>query len=225
MKDLVVLDELRIKINKNDLINKLFIKSKDEQEFSKVLNQVQNIAKPKALFKHFIIKSKSKDYVIIENIKFCSKILTVNLKDIYKVFPYLATVGLEVEKWSEQIDDFLIKYWVEIIKEEILYHTEKELFRKIDSENNLDKAAHMNPGSLEDWPISEQKKLFALLGDRVSSIGITLTESMLMYPIKSISGIRFPTKSNYENCQLCKKLNCPSRRVPYKPNLLEEKYK
>lgn len=220
MKNLIVLDNLKVKINKNKLINKLCIKTEDEQEFIEIFNQAQNIAEPKALFAQCNIKSKAEDYVVVEDIKFCSRILAVNLKDAYKVFPYLATSGLEIEKWSEQIDDFLTRYWVDIIKEEILSHTKKELFQKIDNENNLGKAAHMNPGSLNDWSISEQKKLFALLGDQVSKIGISLTDSMLMYPTKSVSGIRFPTEVDYENCQLCKKLNCPGRSVSYQPNLL-----
>jgi len=38
----------------------------------------------------------------------------------------------------------------------------------------------MNPGSLEDWPLTEQRVLFALLGDPQAAIGVRLTDSLLM---------------------------------------------
>ncbi len=220
----IILKDLNVKADRKKLIKKLCIKKEDKNEFLKLLNQAKKIAKPKALFAQFNIQSRAENYVIIEDIKFASRVLAVNLKNIYKVYPYLATAGAEIEKWSEQIDDILIRYWADIIKEEILSNALKKLFQKIDNENNLVKAAQMNPGSLEDWPIGEQQKLFALLGDQASKIGISLTETMLMYPTKSVSGIRFPTEVDYENCQLCKRENCPGRRAAYDPDLYEEKY-
>ena len=73
----------------------------------------------------------------------------------------------------------------------------------------------MNPGSLPDWPITEQAKLFSLLGDVKALIGVTLTESMLMLPTKSVSGVYFETERNFENCELCARENCPGRRKPF----------
>ena len=72
----------------------------------------------------------------------------------------------------------------------------------------------MNPGPLKDWPLGEQRQLFFLFGDVKQAIGVELTESFLMYPVKSVSGIIFPTEVNYENCQLCPRENCPGRRAP-----------
>ncbi len=224
MEKAIILNDFNVKADKKKLIKKLYIKKADQNEFLKILNQAKRIAKPKALFARSNLTKKGEDYVFIEDIKFNSRILTVNLKDIYIVFPYLATAGIEIEKWSEEFDDILIRYWIDIIKEEILYHTVIELFQKIDRENNLVKAAHMNPGSLKDWPVSEQKQLFTLLGDDASKIGISLTDSLLMYPTKSVSGISFPTEVDYENCQLCKRENCPGRSAAYQPDLLNQKY-
>jgi hypothetical protein len=82
----------------------------------------------------------------------------------------------------------------------------------------------MNPGSLPDWPLQEQRQLFALLGDTRAAIGVELTDSCLMLPIKSLSGLRFPTGENFENCQLCPRERCPGRRTAYEPGLYERKY-
>ena len=45
----------------------------------------------------------------------------------------------------------------------------------------------MNPGSLADWPMREQRPLFGLLGDTDAAIGVELMESYLMRPTKSVS--------------------------------------
>ena len=82
----------------------------------------------------------------------------------------------------------------------------------------------MNPGSLADWPLEQQAELFEVLGDVRGAVGVELTESCLMIPIKSVSGIRFSTEVQFENCQLCPRDVCPGRRAPYDPELHERKY-
>jgi predicted transcriptional regulator len=73
----------------------------------------------------------------------------------------------------------------------------------------------MSPGSLKDWPIEEQRALFAILGDVEGSIGVRLSESLVMIPSKSLSGIYFPTEVPFYSCQLCPRERCPSRRATY----------
>ena len=75
----------------------------------------------------------------------------------------------------------------------------------------------MAPGSLEDdWPITQQKALFQLLGEPAAEIGIELTDSCLMIPQKSGSGFYFSADQHFENCMLCSRLNCPNRRAKFK---------
>ncbi|MBQ8400519.1 MAG: vitamin B12 dependent methionine synthase, partial [Clostridia bacterium] len=73
----------------------------------------------------------------------------------------------------------------------------------------------LNPGSLVTWNIFGQKELFALLGDGAAAAGVELTDSMLMLPTKSGSGIFFYTEEPYENCMYCPRINCPNRRAEY----------
>jgi hypothetical protein len=83
----------------------------------------------------------------------------------------------------------------------------------------------MSPGRLEDWPLTEQESLFALLGDTEAKIGVRLTGSMLMYPTKSVSGILFSTEERFETCQLCPRKGCPNRKMPYDEGLYACKYR
>jgi hypothetical protein len=80
----------------------------------------------------------------------------------------------------------------------------------------------MSPCSLEDWPITEQAKLFSLFGDTEKAIGVRLTERMLMLPRKSISGILFPSEEEFKACRLCPREKCPSRRAVYDEGLAAE---
>ncbi len=66
-----------------------------------------------------------------------------------------------------------------------------------------------------DWDITQQSKLFQLLDGE--EIDITLTESGLMVPRKSISGvigIGLPGRgiTEYNPCVSCQKKDCPGRR-------------
>ena len=77
----------------------------------------------------------------------------------------------------------------------------------------------MAPGSLEDWPITQQEELFSLFGKRETAIGVRLTEKCVMVPAKSISGILFPAEVKFESCQLCPRERCFRRRAPYDSSL------
>lgn len=80
--------------------------------------------------------------------------------------------------------------------------------------------ARFSPGYC-GWKLTEQRKIFQILGNNVC--GISLSESCLMYPIKSISGIVGIGKNVCEKkygCSICKQNNCYKRRK----NKTHEKY-
>jgi len=70
----------------------------------------------------------------------------------------------------------------------------------------------------------QQRELFTLLGDTRGPVGVELTETCLMVPVKSVSGIFFPSETHYENCQLCPRETCPGRRAPYDSDLYARRY-
>ena len=65
------------------------------------------------------------------------------------------------------------------------------------------------------WPIEQQGELLSLFGDVKKLIGVELTDSFLMIPKKSISGVIFPTEIDFRSCQVCHRENCPSRSAPF----------
>ncbi|AET68405.1 vitamin B12 dependent methionine synthase [Desulfosporosinus orientis DSM 765] len=221
--DAVVLNNIPCQIDLEILCKKLRLKEDSSfyEEVAKLVAEAQQIARPKGIYKSTLIEEKGDNFVTIEGIKFTSKILRKNIGENYMVFPFVATCGVEIEEWSKQFDDYFTVYCVDTIKEMVLQNARQALMSQIDKIFNLEHASNMNPGSLPDWPITEQRPLFKLLGNVEELIGVHLTESCLLLPVKTVSGIRFFKESSFESCQLCLKLECPNRKAPFN----EEMYK
>ncbi|SMC46290.1 vitamin B12 dependent-methionine synthase activation domain-containing protein [Sporomusa malonica] len=185
----------------------------------------RKIAAVKAVYKLAFVEAKGESFVTIDGITFTSRVLSINLADTYRVFPYVITCGTELSDWAKSQQDMLDKYYADIITEMILKNTRQTFFKQLDEHWGLESTANMNPGSLADWPITEQIPLFNLIGNVENMIGVRLTESCLMVPIKSVSGIHFPKQGSWENCQLCPREGCPGRKAPYDEQLFEEKFK
>lgn len=119
----------------------------------------------------------------------------------------------------------LLGYWVEAIKEAALACAFQALGADLNVRCRPGKLSRMSPGSLEDWPIQEQRPLFQLFGLYAQQIGVCLTESLLMLPTKTISGIYFPNEVGFESCQLCPREGCPGRRAEYDAELFNQRFR
>jgi hypothetical protein len=235
--DNTILDAIPYTVDLPDLMKKLHIKpgSPNAAELQAMAAQAQAVARPKAVYNIAFIDSHEEDRVVIDGVAFTSRVLRTNLAQLHRVFPFIATCGAELDVWSHQHTDMLSRFWADAIAEAALRQAMKFLDARLSGlylpapadpaeEGDKPRLAEMNPGSLEEWPISEQKPLFALLGNGNQEIGVELSDTFLMRPIKSVSGIYFINREGYTNCQLCPREVCPGRQAPYEPGLFEKKY-
>jgi hypothetical protein len=224
---LVVLDQIPFEPDMAALRTKLRIRDgmRYGQRLEQLVREAQAVAKPKAVYKVSLVEDKGDDFVSVDGIRFTSRILRVNLEPVHRVFPYVVTCGTELDDWAAGIDDMLEGFWADAIKEVALRGAITVLNEHLEERYRLGKTAVMNPGSLGEWPLSEQRALFKLLDDPETTIGVQLTKSYLMVPNKSVSGILFPTETGYFNCQLCPRHDCPGRKAAYEPQLYETKYR
>jgi len=162
--------------------------------------------------------------VKVEGMWFRSRVLSVNLTHAYRIFIFVATCGVELDELARGQKEVLEAFWAEAFKEIAVRTAVKELEDEIEARYNPGQISRQTPGSLEDFPLTEQKVLFALMGDTRAAIGVTMLPSLMMSPSHSVSGIIFPTAENFESCMLCPRQNCPGRRAPYDPFLHERKY-
>lgn len=198
--------------------------SRDGQILTELIEGMLPDIRPKAIYRTAYVEEKYEDGVRIDGQRFTSKVLRVNLASVERIFPYIATCGVEVEELTKAHDDLLHRFVLDRFKEQVLRLAVRYLREYITTLYIPGEISSMNPGSLKDWPLREQRQLFALFDDVTGAIGVELTESFLMSPVKSVSGIIFPTEHSFENCQLCPRQECPGRRAPYDAQLAEEKY-
>lgn len=220
----MIIDAIAFSPDADNLLELLRVKrnGRDDKKLLALIGEAIAVAKPKAIVCESFVDERGDDYVIIDGVRFNGGLLPANLREVSRVFPYVATCGVELEEWSEKIEGPLARYWADMINMTALGWAVNEVDRVIGERFNPGARSSMNPGSLEEWPIEEQGKLFSLFGGACSRIGVKLTENFTMTPLKSVSGITFPSESRYENCRLCRRENCAGRRALYDPAFRDE---
>lgn len=186
------------------------------QQIAEMMEKAATVAQPKAFYLETPIEARSNETVQIGGQIFESVALANNLSNVEQVYPFLCTCGVELAAMAETIQDPLERMAFDEVMD--YYRREAVLALANDLANREDvggQTSSMGPGSLVDWHITEQKKLFALFGDYAAKAGVELSPSSLMRPIKSVSGIRYKTSQEFHNCQLCQRENCPSRVAPF----------
>jgi len=218
-----VLDSIPIRLDPEQVLKRLPLRNESkhiENSIQELIGVVCPVARPKAIYEVSYVENKDGDSLDISGISFTSRVLRVNLDKIERVFPYVATCGCEIEDISVPPDDLIKSYCLDIIKDIVLGSAISYLKDYLTANYALEQVSHMNPGSLDDWPVAQQKELFSIFGNVEELIGVKLADNFLMWPLKSVSGIYFPTQIKFESCQLCPREACSGRRAPYDPDLV-----
>jgi len=197
-------------------------KSGDWSQVQTLVEEAQSLISAKAVYKVCYIESKHEDAVTIDGRSLNSRVLRKNLNNVERIFPYVVTIGNRLEEKARACTDLLKKYYLDTIGNVALTATQKYLKDQLRSRYALNGMSCMNPGSLKDWAIEEQRSLFSILGDVESSIGVGLNETLVMIPNKSLSGIYFPAGIPFYSCQLCQREDCSTRKAPYDEKLARE---
>jgi len=164
------------------------------------------------------------DSVSFNGLQFATgPIITSQLKRSTSLALFVSTAGPRLEQWSGTLmaeGDMMRGYIVDAIASEYVEQAsvwlEKQIAGHVAS-SGWKMTNRYSPGYC-DWPVSEQHKLFSLLPERFC--GITLTESALMVPIKSLSGIIGlgpDVKRGAFQCNICDLKDCFRRREEPEP--------
>ena len=220
-----VLDNIPVDLDQQTVLQQLRLRKRSvsiEKIVQELLELVRPIARPKAVYQVAYVDSKSENSVRIGGVEFTSRVLRINLDKVERAFPYVATCGTELDQIAVPSSDLLRYYCLDAIKVMILRTARSYLKDYLARTYALGQISAMSPGRLEDWPITQQGQLFSILGDVEKLIGVRLTDAFLMLPLKSLSGIYFPTEVTFESCQLCPRAVCSGRRAAYDPGLVEK---
>jgi hypothetical protein len=177
---------------------------------------------PRVVYAAAYISRRSLEKIEIDGREFTSRVLAKNLERTERVFPYVLTVGDTLENRASCSESIIAKLVFETVGDLALGSALQHVQRHISKQYRFETTSHMGPGQL-DWPIEQQRELFSILDHVKDMVGVTLTESLMMVPRKSISGIIFPTEETFITCQLCQRNKCPSRKAPF-DGALSKKY-
>ena len=208
-------DQLEWNVDFEGAKKKLRIMEDDFEDFEEIYTETVKRMKPVFYAGSETIISNDGRSIVLGEETFTSRVISVNLKDSTTVYPFVGTSGRAAYEYALSISDELFRYWADSICE-IALRSASVSFRK--AMRKIIGSEHINslgPGSVIDWPISQQKPLFALLGNVLEKTGIYLEPSFLMRPVKSGSGILYASEKHFESCSLCPRQDCPNRRAPF----------
>lgn len=213
-------NKMHIELTLDDVQKKIHLE--EPKRVQPLIDSALRLMDPKAVYAVAHPESKTDTAVVIAGSLYQSTVLRKNLEGVNRVFPFVVTIGEQLEAETGRLEDFLDTYLLDKIGDLILRQARQQLQEHLQTAYALKNLSRMSPGSLPDWPIEEQKKLFALLGDVQGVLGVRLNESLLMLPRKSVSGLFFPTEIGFYSCQLCPLKNCEARKAAYNKDKAKE---
>ena len=220
-----IFTDIPLKITNDELLKKLHLGQDCGQAdlIYLLLHEALTVACPKAFLCASPVKLLSDSAVSVGGEKIESAFVRRMLEGQGVVFPFVVTCGEELDRWSvlktEPFESYICDCIKDLALDQCFLYARKSLSSYVPQEMYL---SCLNPGSLPLWQLREgQKTLFRLLLDVTSEIGVRLTDSFLMSPVKSISGIFFVAKEPYQNCMLCRR-SCPERMAPLNLQMANE---
>jgi len=220
--EITVLDDIPLRLDLEALALRLRLKEASKQRVKELLEEALPLFAARAVYRACYVEQRSEGGVTVGGVHWKSNVLRVRLDQVGRVFPYVVTIGAGLEEKAGACADALDKYYLDEIGNLAVVVAREYLKEHLQSRFRVEGLSCLGPGQLADWPLEAQRPLFSLLGDVQRTVGVSLTESLLMRPAKSLSGIYFPTETTFFACQLCPREKCPSRKAKYNVGLAKE---
>ncbi len=190
-----------------------------EAGLAELVEIVKPIVRPKVVYTVAQVTRVDGKRLQVNGVDFAHHVPSLNFSQGERVFPYVATCGREIEALKYPTD-LMKQYCLDMLKNVILMRTAGKYFEDyLKRTYLLQEVSRIGPGEAMG-NTSQQRKLFSLLGDVESAIGVTLSAHNMLVPEKSSSGMYFETAVKIESCQLCPN-QCNARRAPYDPELFK----
>jgi hypothetical protein len=143
-----------------------------------------------------------------------SKIVTTQFKNASSFALFICTAGSQISQHAKEAaadGDPLLSFVFDVIGSVAVEKATDKIQKLLDDESKksgLNISDRYSPGYCE-WSVAEQQKLFALMPENFC--GVSLSESSLMSPIKSVSGIialGADLEQKGYQCHWCTEKNC-----------------
>ncbi len=177
----------------------------------------EGLVDPRAFYGEFAVQRTGDSTVRLGQVTFDSGLLAGQLDGLSRAYGYVITLGEEFMTWMTGREDLLERYFADELANVILGKAQEAFFDHLARTHGLDGVGSLNPGSLPQWPLEAQRELFTLLDAGVVKrvLGVELNDSLLMQPVKSLSGVAYASAERFCCCRLCERRDCSGRREPF----------
>ncbi len=216
-----ILDNIPVKIDAVEVRARLRMRGDSrriEGMIQELVDMVTQVARPKVMYKVSQVTYADGKKLEVDGVAFTHHVPALNFSQGERVFPYVATCGVEVETIKLPPGNAMKGLLLDTIKNTVLLRSAgKYLQDHLKQTYHLEEISRIAPGEAMGTT-AQQSKLFSILGDVEGSIGVRVNANNIMVPEKSGSGIYFETSVQIESCQLCPN-DCRGRRAPHDPEL------
>ncbi|AFA48316.1 hypothetical protein [Acetobacterium woodii] len=154
-----------------------------------LFEMLQKIAKPKAIYFKAQITKKSESSVCVDEAIFKSQLLRGYVAAGEVVYPYIVTVGTELDDYAKTLDDSMDQFMIDEMMNLLVNIGKVFVFNEVKKETGWEAVQDYVPGNGEDWSTEEQTRLFKMFGNETQKIGVTLGEHAFVLPGRSTIGI------------------------------------
>lgn len=182
-----------------------------------VLEELFKVIQPKHVYQSYVCQIQ-KDLILLGNYSISSSSLSRNLAQCSHVILFAATLGIQCDKLIQRYTitnmakASIAQACGAAAIEAYCNHIQEEI-RLQALEHNLYLSPRFSPG-YGDLPLETQQILFDSL-QCTKRLGLTLTDSLLMYPSKSVTAFIGLTKNkqscHISKCGTCKNIGCEFR--------------
>ena len=190
-----------------------------QQTVSECAEELKHVARPKSVFREFTLALPVEGVVRIDTVNVLSRNLFRNLKGCSCVFLMAATLGIEVDRLitrasAVQMSRAVVYQAAAAAMVEAYCDEVNDVLRKEAQSQGLYCRPRFSPG-YGDFDIKHQQDIVRLL-DTPRQIGLTVTDSLLLAPVKSVTAViglsNEPQPCHKNGCEECGKKNCEYRR-------------
>lgn len=217
----IVRTGLEYEFNRNDMLKRLHCTENDEPyERAKALaDDAKAALRPAFAIKEFTVDEVRKDGVVIGGRPFHSRIVAEKLKNEKNVYVYIATCGRKINELIDAADDALDKYILDQFAYLAYLQAMEQMSVTVEEQFGIARHIRLCPGSIIDWSIGEVCEIFTLMEGLYQRLDVNVLESGLINPLKSTSGMFYPTEEEFESCAICPRANCENRKMPFNEEL------
>ena len=181
--------------------------------------EVNEAAVPKTIHQRFPLAYSEETGFQVASLRFTSESLRRNLSGCDEVFLFAATLGIAVDtliRRTAMLDaakGLVMQAAAAAAIESVCDEENAKLRQEVEAEG-LYLRPRFSPG-YGDLSLECQQGFIRILKTQ-KNIGLTLTDSGLMVPIKSVTALigisSIPTLCHHEGCEACTKTDCAFRR-------------